>query len=302
MTRSSARRAAWSAAAVLMLVFLVALGSSRSLARVGGPGHLLRPQLIGGDLGVGFGVLALVVLGGLVYSLWPRRRRRSDDDPELVVEEFPAPWWEKALVLALAVVAAATLVTATVLVVRRAGQQAAPLPPPAPGVTGSHPAAHARAAVPVPPEGPFLVHWQAWGALAALGVVAVVIVAVRWRMGRPRDGPAARAVPRSLSAAIEESLAEIEREGDPRRAVIRAYVGMERVLTRHGLGRRPFETPQEYLARALSGVRVSRPAGDRLTRLFQRARFSEHPIAAQMKQDAITALAAVRDELAGERQ
>ena len=108
-----------------------------------------------------------------------------------------------------------------------------------------------------------------------------------------------RAVPGLLPKAIEESLAEIEREGDPRRAVIRAYVGMERALARCGLGRRPAETPQEYLARALVAIRVSRPAGERLTGLFQRARFSEHPVGAQMKQDAIAALTAVRDELAG---
>lgn len=303
MTQSSAVRGAVSAAAVLMLVFAVALGSSRSLARVGGPGRLLQPQLIVGDLGVGFAVLALAVLAGLVYALWGgRRRKRRDDEPVWVFEQLPVPWWEKLLMLAVALLPVAALVTAVVLVARRAGRRATPAQPSAPGVTSPHPAAHPGTAVPVPPGGPVLVHWWVWGVLAGVVVVAAVIVAVRRRLGRARDGRVREAVPRWLPAAIEESLAEIEREGDPRRAVIRAYVGMERALARHGLGRRPFETPQEYLARVLVAIRVSGPAGERLTGLFQRARFSEHPIEAQMKQDAIMALAAVRDELAGDRQ
>ncbi|MGH3198543.1 MAG: DUF4129 domain-containing protein [Streptosporangiaceae bacterium] len=302
MTQSSAVWAAVSATAVLMLVFAVALGSSRSLAHVGGPGHLLQPQLIAGDLGVGFAVLALAVLAGLVYALWGgRRRKRRDDEPVWVFEQLPVPWWEKPLMLALALLPAAALLTAVVFVGHRDGRQPAPARSSTPGVTSSNPAAHPATAVPVPPAGPVLVHWWVWGVLAAVVAAAAVILAVRRRLRRAGDGRA-QAVPRWLPAAIEESLAEIEREADPRRAVIRAYVGMERALARHGLGRRPFETPQEYLARALVAIRVSRPAGERLTRLFQRARFSEHPIEAQMKQDAIAALAAVRDELAGDRQ
>lgn len=303
MTQSSAVRGAVSAVAVLMLVFAVALGSSRSLARVGGPGHLLQPQLIVGDLGLGFAVLALAVLAGLVYALWGgRRRKRRDDEPAWVFEQLPVPWWERLLMLAVVLLPVAALVTAVVFVAHRAGRRAAPARPSAPGVTSPHPAAHPGTAVPVPPGGPVLVHWWVWGVLAAVAAAAAVIVAVRRRLGRARDGRVRETAPPWLPAAIDETLAEIEREGDPRRAVIRAYVGMERALARHGLGRRPFETPQEYLARALVAIRVSGPAGERLTGLFQRARFSEHPIEAQMKQDAIMALAAVRDELAGDRQ
>lgn len=292
-------RAALLATAVVVLVFAVALGSSRSLARVGGPGRVLKGQLIAGDLGVAFAVLALAVLAGLVYALWGggRRRKRRDDEPEWVAEQLPVPWWEKLLVLALALLPVAGLVTALVFLAGH-GRHPAPARTVAPAVTAPHRAVHPGPSVPGPAGGPVVVHWWVWGVLAGVVVAAAVIVVMRRRLGRARNGWARTAVPRGLPAVIEESLAELEREGDPRRAVIRAYVGMEGALARHGLGRRPFEAPQEYLTRALGAIRISRPAGERLTGLFQRARFSEHPIAAQMKQDAITALVAVRDELA----
>jgi hypothetical protein len=302
MRESSAVRAALLAMAVVVLVFAVALGSSRSLARVGGPGRVLKGQLTAGDLSVAFSVLALAGLAGLVYALWGgRRRKRRDDEPEWVAEQLPVPWWGKPLALALALLPVAGLVTALVILAGH-GRRTGPARTVAPAVTAPHRAAHPGPSVPGPASGPAAVHWWVWAVLAGAVVAAAVIAVVRRRLGRARNGSARAAVPRVLPAVIEESLEELEREGDPRRAVIRAYVGMEAALARHGFGRRPFEAPQEFLARALGAIRLSRPAAERLTGLFQRARFSEHPIAAQMKQDAITALVTVRDELAEQRQ
>jgi hypothetical protein len=303
VTSSPTVRAVLLATAVLVLVFVVALGSSRSLARVGGPGHLLSVQPIVGDLEVGVAVLALAVSAVLVYALWGGRpKKRRDDEPMWVSEPLPVPWWQKALALALALLPVAGLLTVLILTLTgRRGPE--PVRPnlPAPGLTAPFPAPHPGSTAPVPAGGP-PVHWWLWGALAGALAVAGLILLVRRRLRRSRDGGERAAAPRWLPAAIEESLAEIERERDPRRAVIRAYVSMERALARHGLGRRPFETPQEYLARVLVAIRISRPAGQRLTALFQRARFSQHPVDAQMKQDAISALVAVRDELAEQRQ
>ena len=299
MRQSSAARVAVCALAVLALVFIVALGSSRSLAPVGGPDRPPETAVIAGDLGVAFAVAALVVAAGLVYALWRGRpRKRPDDAPEWVTERLPIPWWEKLLLLVLALLPVAGVVTALMILVRRNGRRPDRL---GPALTAPGPAGHPGTTVPVPPGGPAMVHWWVWGVLAGAVAVAGVILLARRRLARARGGGAREAAPHWLPAAIEESLEEIEREGDPRRAVIRAYVSMERALARHGLGRHPFETPQEYLARALAAARVSRPAGERLTGLFQCARFSEHPIAAQMKQDAITALVAVRAELAEQR-
>jgi Tfp pilus assembly protein PilN len=123
-------------------------------------------------------------------------------------------------------------------------------------------------------------------------------LAIRRRL-RPPDPNAVLAA--ELSAALAETLDDLEREPDPRKAVIGAYARMERTLAAKGLPRHDSETPLEYLERALDVVQAGGHSARRLTRLFERARFSPHTIDERMKQDAIAALVAVRTELEAER-
>lgn len=97
----------------------------------------------------------------------------------------------------------------------------------------------------------------------------------------------------SLSDAIED----LESEPDARRAVIAAYARMEGVFDRHGLRRQVSETATEYLRRILLGLTTRVAAVERLTGLFEQAKFSDHPIDGRMKQDAIDALRVIRDDL-----
>jgi hypothetical protein len=139
--------------------------------------------------------------------------------------------------------------------------------------------------------------FQWWLALlAAGGVTAAVVV---WRRGRrPAVAVAGPdAVAEQLSEVLSETLDDLALERDPRRAVIRAYARMESVLASHGLPRAPPEAPLEYLARVLRELRVRAEAAHALTELFERAKFSQHEIDAAMKEEAIAALARVRDDL-----
>jgi hypothetical protein len=72
---------------------------------------------------------------------------------------------------------------------------------------------------------------------------------------------------------------------------------MERTLTLHGLARHRAETPTEYLVRILRSLDVRESAVRSLTELFEYAKFSPHEIDAAMKEQAIDALLAVRDDL-----
>jgi len=119
---------------------------------------------------------------------------------------------------------------------------------------------------------------------------------VRDRLRRRPAEPVA--APVGLVAAVDESLEDLEREPDARRAVLQAYARMEHALALRGAARRPAETPREYLARALEAVQVSRASIGRLTLLFQRAKFSRHPVDAGMQVEAIDALRDLRAELA----
>jgi LPXTG-motif cell wall-anchored protein len=132
------------------------------------------------------------------------------------------------------------------------------------------------------------------GGLVLLGL-GIYLARRRRELGRrlgDEDDTAA-----ALSAAVDDSLDDLRAERDPRRAVIAAYARMERVLERHGFARDRAEAPLEYLARVLRGLRVRSSAVLALTELFERAKFSVHEIDAEMKEEAIGALSAVRDDL-----
>ena len=81
------------------------------------------------------------------------------------------------------------------------------------------------------------------------------------------------------------------------KAVIAAYAQMEGALGSAGLPRRKSEAPREYLGRVLPEVGAGAESVERLTALFERAKFSPHAIDARMKDEAIAALERLRDEL-----
>jgi hypothetical protein len=138
--------------------------------------------------------------------------------------------------------------------------------------------------------------WLAALTLGSVGLafaVTFLIAARRRRRGLP-PGLSQQLV----AEVLEESLDDLRAEPDPRRAVIRTYARMERTFGAHGLPRRPFEAPLEYLERMLGFVEASAHSVRRLTQLFERARFSEHAVDERMRDEAIDALVALREELA----
>jgi NADH:ubiquinone oxidoreductase subunit 5 (subunit L)/multisubunit Na+/H+ antiporter MnhA subunit len=135
----------------------------------------------------------------------------------------------------------------------------------------------------------------------ALGVVGLVVlggVVVYLRRRRETFGPRSEAtLEEDLARAVEVTIDDLRREGDARRAVVAAYAQMEAVLADHGLARRRADAPLEYLSRILRELEVRESAVRSLTVLFEYAKFSPHEIDASMKEQAIEALIAVRDDL-----
>jgi uncharacterized protein DUF4129 len=134
----------------------------------------------------------------------------------------------------------------------------------------------------------------------AFGVGGLLLLGGVWLVLRRRPLaplPAGGSVADALSDVAAASIDDLRREGDPRKAVIAAYANMERVLASHGLPRRRAEAPFEYFARILRELEVSEGSVHRLTELFEYAKFSPHDVDAEMKEQAIAAFAALRDEL-----
>ena len=104
----------------------------------------------------------------------------------------------------------------------------------------------------------------------------------------PNDGRAILAD--AFHEITSDSLDDLRHEPDPRRVVIRAYARMEEAFASCGYPRRESDAPREYLARTLPSVSVEPSLARRLTALFERARFSEHRVGPQLKDDAIETL------------
>ena len=139
-----------------------------------------------------------------------------------------------------------------------------------------------------------------WPAVAVVCLLLLAAVGIWWASVRRRRAYAPRddaALAESLADVLDESLDDLRAERDPRLAVIRAYARLERVLAAHGIPRRPSDAPLEYLNRVLLGLSVSTESVQRLTQLFERAKFSHHDVGPEMKDEAIAALQTMQDEL-----
>ncbi len=117
---------------------------------------------------------------------------------------------------------------------------------------------------------------------------------------RARRRPEPEALAQALAEELDDTIDDLLRESDPRRAVIAAYARMERLLGAYGVPRQPAEAPLEYLQRVLLELDAGEPAVAALTRLFQEAKFSDHELGAGRRDEAIEALVEIRDRLRGE--
>jgi hypothetical protein len=281
---------------VMGLLVLVALGS-----RGGIPWD--RAEAGDGSSADALRFLALLILGAatlaaVVALFFSWRRRRHDRERDGLVEEAgPGDWRER-----LARAALAYLLAAVVVLVLLVGADGIDRLVPD-GGTGGGPADRDAPPSGTPARGvpslPFGASWILVGALLLLALAASTsaLRPLRRRV-RPPSAEALEAVRgTTLAGVVDETLDDLYREPDPRRAVIAAYARMERGLAARGIPRRPSDAPLEYLARVLVAGRADARFVRRLTELFQRAAFSRAEVDAAEKEEAIGCLVAIRSSV-----
>lgn len=291
---------------VTLLIGLVVLGSRPGVETTAGERGDPGAATAISDTIMALFLAAVIGAGALLAVIfWParwRRRKKGDDEFEAYVEPVRIHWAVKVAFVILPVLLMAGLIAA----ILTAGAGKSPRVPQAP-IGGQAPSSMqplaTRAAVP-PATAAGAAGWVAYTAASAL--LIVILAAGLWVFRRQRRAAddeatfpenAAPALAQDLAAAVDESLDDLRRERDPRRAVIAAYVRMERILARHGLARREVETPSEYAARILQELALSARALDGLTHLFELARFSRRDIDRSLQDQAIAALVAIREGL-----
>lgn len=282
----------WAAipAAVGLLVLVVLGSRTASLPPVGGgfePSVFLSALRVVGYVALIIGLPSLPV----AILIFRRRQQRARVESRSAFLELPTPpLWARVLgaSVILAVFAGQVFITVTLLAdLLRAARIAADGTPDFGGLPG--------------PNGLGPLERDSASLVVALLIVAAMVVlalgfAVRWRLEeRRRDMPVRQDEATVASRAVEVSLAALQTERDPRRAVIAAYAAMERVLATAGLGRDGSEAPIEYLRRVLAASFGSRQEIATITHLFQVAKFSHHDVDEPMRVDAIEALQRIRE-------
>ena len=144
------------------------------------------------------------------------------------------------------------------------------------------------------------------GTIAALAVFLALLVREQLKGRRTRSGERAAVDFVSLDdpARIAEAITgdataqdELLRAGDPRNAIVAAWLRFEVQGAAAGVGRRPWETSSEYAIRILDLVSADSGAVHRLSSLFHEARFSEHAITEEHRSEALAALTGIRRSL-----
>jgi hypothetical protein len=143
-----------------------------------------------------------------------------------------------------------------------------------------------------------------WQVAAGIGgillIVSVPLSRAYLRERRRRRERAAR-LPLSqrelIAADVELVIDDLRDEPDARRAIVAAYARMETVFARHDMERRASETAGEYLHRIVVVLTARSEPIERLTALFERAKFGQGAIDSSMKDEAIAALTAIRDDM-----
>ena len=140
------------------------------------------------------------------------------------------------------------------------------------------------------------------GVAVAVLIISLIVAAVRSAFRRPsltrRTEPtfAAPPVPDELLGGAAKRL-ELLETGEPRNAIVAAWLDLERAAGETGLPRNPAETSTEYPARVIGvwevdPARLGDPAG-----LYREARFSVHPLDEGHRRRAIDDLAMLHADL-----
>jgi hypothetical protein len=283
------------ALAALALALLAVVG----LASSGSAWHATRaastPTTALQSLAAAGGVVLVVAL----LFLWvetptaspPKRKRRTPAGDEL--DELDASLWTAGRTAAVVLLALAVVCIGTLPLLSSASA-------PSQGLIGADPSAPAG---PPPSEGLRSAHSVNLGWLLIPIAVAVTIltpaaVVIRRRRLKRDEATMHAGEPGALGRAVQASIATLESERDPRRAILRAYARMERAFGDVEIVRARDETASEFLGRTRRRLPVSAGAAAALTERFEEVRYSTHQITEADRAQALASLHRVERELA----
>lgn len=132
-----------------------------------------------------------------------------------------------------------------------------------------------------------------YGALALLGLWVLLAGRDGTALWSEQDPPNTQQVRRAMTAGLRE----LQQHRAPRQAIIACYARLEHLLEDHGVPAYRHLTPQEFMSTALQGMNLPIDAFASLVELFEKARYSLHPLNDDAREAAITHLETLKSHL-----
>lgn len=278
-------------AAGLLLAMTATIGPPPPAA--GGPGASLAVEVSGAVRAIVLGLLALSAV--ILFSL-VRRRRPAEGEPVPSRPPQRLPAWAQVLVSLLPMLLVAL---AWYLVEHRwADRDGRPVEGAFAAIAGLLDLLrHARKApISVPLFDRALAALLVLVSLAIFASMLLIAMVERldkWRAGRTAGGSGP-----ALPDAPAETRVDLRSEPDPRRAILRSYGRFERALAAARAPRAAWQTPAEFMRSTLARLPVPARPVQRLTALFELARFSDRALGAEARDAACDCLDEITTALA----
>jgi Domain of unknown function (DUF4129) len=246
----------------------------------------------------GLAVAGGVVLVVALLLVWveiprappPNRKRRRPLGDEL--DQLGGSLWTASRTAAVVLLAVAAFCVAALPLLARPTVSSEDRTGTRPPVSAGPPLSEERKAAPSLNLG-----WLLLPIAVTFAILTPAAVLIRRRLhGRRPQADAEE--PAALGRAVRASIAALESERDPRKAILRAYARMEQSFRRIEVSRARDETASEFLGRTMRQLPVSADAATELTERFEEARFSTHRLTEADREQALASLQRVERELA----
>jgi hypothetical protein len=235
-------------------------------------------------------VVAVLLLWVETPTAQPLKRKRPAPTGDELAG-LGASLWTAGKTVAVVLLAFAILCFATVPLLSRGSAPSRPLTGARPSARAGQPTSEGRRSSPSVNPG-----WLLLPIAVSFAILAPGAVVLRRRLKR---GHAAYAEePGALGQAVRASIASLESERDPRRAILGAYARMEQGFRNVEIVRARDETASEFLGRTMRRLSVSAGAAAALTERFEEVRYSPHQITEADREQALASLRRVERELA----
>ncbi len=104
-------------------------------------------------------------------------------------------------------------------------------------------------------------------------------------------------VEKDVTETIDRTLSDLYKGKDARSAIIRCYIEMGHHLEERGVSERESFTPREFRSRAMVRLDLTHEPLEVLTSMFEKARYSHHPLSLNEKEQAIESLEGLKKQL-----